>query len=400
MNRQPRLWSAHTRCAITRDSVRSASIRPGPFGLGIQHPFLSATLIGRGKAEGLLHAAPEILLGKALRPFLSNRGECCGAQQRHEQEIVEMARLQRGVLAIVGEAEELALVGRNRAAGAIHPAQRARHQQGRRRAPPFGRQARELVDLARLARRLILAGRAEAELAGQEPRPTSGCPDCSAGIDRDFPRRRTAPVAAEPNAAARAGLEPVLGIILQGAGERIIGVVLRLRHQIARLLAVLGIVERRFVDGARKHAGNPAIFDQNDRVMFLPAVPAEEGGVKPRVGILRVEALAVERDPPLARCRAALHRHARTGDEAVELEGKKRPLTAAAPLARRAAHHHQHRLKLRPATLLIAPGLVRQPLRGFGEGGRRAASKLLTVLQPDLELDPDGERMRREAPHR
>src|SRR5712671_5712971 len=84
----------------------------------------------------------------------------------------------------------------------------------------------------------------------------------------------------------------------------------------------------------------------------------------------------------------------RTGNETVELEGKKRPLTLAAPLARRAAHHHQHRLELRPATLLTAPGLLSQPLCGFGEGCRPTASKLLPVLQPNLELYPDGQRVR------
>ena len=58
--------------------------------------------------------------------------------------------------------------------------------------------------------------------------------------------------------------------------------------------------------------------------------------------------------------------------------------------ARRAAHHHQHRLELRSATLLTALGLFSQPICGFGEGCRPAASKLLPVLQPDLELYPDG----------
>jgi hypothetical protein len=55
----------------------------------------------------------------------------------------------------------------------------------------------------------------------------------------------------------------------------------------------------------------------------------------------------------------------RTGNETVELEGKKRPLTLATPLARRPAHH-QHRPELRPAALLTAPGLVGQPIRSMG----------------------------------
>src|SRR5271167_1676250 len=228
-----------------------------------------------------------------------------------------MPRLERGVLPIVGEAEELALVGRNRAGCAIHPAQGTRHQQGRRGAPPLSRQARELVDLACLGWRLILARRAEVELARQKPRSASGSADCSASIHRDFPRREAAPVAPEPNAAPRAGLEPVLGIILQGPGERIIGVPLRLWHQIARLLPILRFLDRGFVDGTWKDASDPAIFDENDRMVLLPAVPAKEGRVQPSIGILRVKKLTVERDPPVARSPQRCIDMTRTGDEAV-----------------------------------------------------------------------------------
>ena len=77
----------------------------------------------------------------------------------------------------------------------------------------------------------------------------------------------------------------------------------------------------------------------------------------------------------------------------MELEGQKGPVAGAAPLVCRAAHHHQHRLQLRPATRLIAAGLSRQSLCSVIECCRRAAAQLLTVLQSDLELDPDGQRM-------
>ena len=99
--------------------------------------------------------------------------------------------------------------------------------------------------------------------------------------------------------------------------------------------------------------------------MLLPAVPAKEGRVQPCVGVLRIEALTVERDPPLARAPQGRIDVTRAGNEAVELEGEKRPLAGAAALARRAAHHDQHRLKLRPAPRLIAPGLGREALCGF-----------------------------------
>jgi hypothetical protein len=116
--------------------------------------------------------------------------------------------------------------------------------------------------------------------------------------------------------------------------------------------------------------------------MFLAAVPAKEGRVQPSIRILRVKTLAVERDPPLPRTPQRCIDMTRAGDEAVELEGKKRPFAGAASLARRAAHHHQHRLKLGLTTLLTAVGLSSQALCGFGKGCRRAASKLLTVLEP------------------
>src|SRR5260370_41306199 len=142
-----------------------------------------------------------------------------------------MPGLERGVLPVVGEAEELAFVSRNRAGCAIHPAQGARHQQGRRGTPPLCRQARKLVDLTSLAWRLILARWAEVELARKNPRSASGSADCSGRIYRDFLRREAPSVASEPNAAPRASLEPVLRIVLQSTGEPIIGVALRLWHQ-------------------------------------------------------------------------------------------------------------------------------------------------------------------------
>jgi hypothetical protein len=215
------------------------------------------------------------------------------------KKIVEVSRLERGVLPIVGEAEELTLLGRNGARAVIHPAQRARHQQGRSGAPPLCRQARELVDLASLTWRLIFASRAEVELARQKPRSAPGSPDCSARIDRDFPWRKAASVAPEPHDAPRASLEPVLGIIVQGRGEHIIGITLRVGHQIARLFSSL-CLEWSFVDGTRKDTSNPAVFDENDRMMLLSTVPAKEGRVQPSIGILRVKTLTVERNPPAA----------------------------------------------------------------------------------------------------
>jgi hypothetical protein len=117
------------------------------------------------------------------------------------------------------------------------------------------------------------------ELARQEPRSNSSGPDRSARIHRDFPCRETAAVASKPKCTTRAGLEPVLGIIRQGTSEPIIGVALRLGHQIACFFLILRVLKRDLVDRARKDARDPAVFDESNRVMFLTAVPAKEGRV-------------------------------------------------------------------------------------------------------------------------
>ena len=59
----------------------------------------------------------------------------------------------------------------------------------------------------------------------------------------------------------------------QRRGARI---VLRLRHQIAGLLAGVGIVQRCFIDVARQHPPLAAFFDKHNGMMFLAAVATEE----------------------------------------------------------------------------------------------------------------------------
>ena len=73
----------------------------------------------------------------------------------------------------------------------------------------------------------------------------------------------------------------------------IIGITLGLGHQIARLFSIFRVDLSR----PRKDASDPAIFDENDRMMFLPAIPAKEGRVQPSIGVLRVKTLTVERNP-------------------------------------------------------------------------------------------------------
>ena len=65
------------------------------------------------EAQRCLQAIAELVLGKPLGACRAHRRERCGAQQSDKQEVVEVAGLQRGVLAIVGEAEQLAAFGGN-----------------------------------------------------------------------------------------------------------------------------------------------------------------------------------------------------------------------------------------------------------------------------------------------
>src|SRR6266478_6466586 len=46
---------------------------------------------------------------------------------------------------------------------------------------------------------------------------------------------------------------------------------------------ILRLFDRSFVDRTRKDASDPTIFDENHRVVLLPAVPAKEGRVQPSI---------------------------------------------------------------------------------------------------------------------
>jgi len=122
----------------------------------------------------------------------------------------------------------------------------------------------------RLARRLILACRAELEFTGLKPRSYSGRPDGSAGLDGDLPERGAASVAPKSSVATRAGLDPVLWVILYRTGEAEIVVVPTIGGQIAGVLSLFGIVDWGLVDGTGNEAGEPAFCDKHDRVMLLP----------------------------------------------------------------------------------------------------------------------------------
>jgi hypothetical protein len=59
-----------------------------------------------------LQTPPELVFGEPFRSSSTHSSERCGAQECNKQEIIEMAGLQRGVLAIVSKADQLAPLGR------------------------------------------------------------------------------------------------------------------------------------------------------------------------------------------------------------------------------------------------------------------------------------------------
>jgi hypothetical protein len=165
-------------------------------------------------------------------------------------------------------------------------------------------------------------------------------------------------------------------------------------HQVARLLGRVGILQRRLVDIARQNLPDPAFLDEYDGVMLLPAVAAEKGRVKSSVGIVRIEALAIERYPPRRRCSQGRVDMSGARQEAMQLERHERPVACATALVSRSAHKNQHCLKLVAAARFRPTCLRSKAPRSLNDRNGFAPRQLLSVFEADFQLDPDRERMR------
>ena len=77
----------------------------------------------------------------------------------------------------------------------------------------------------------------------------------------------------------------------------------------------------------------------------------------------------------------------------MQLERHECPIAGAAAFACRPAHQDQHGLQLRAAAGLIAAGLLGQALGGVRDGDGLSPRQPLPVFKPDLQLDPDRERV-------
>ena len=95
---------------------------PGPLDVRFLHPLISALDVIREEPEGRLDRETHLVVGEALRICCVERGKDRAPKQRHEDKIVEVAGLQRRILAVVGEREELALFrSEGRCADVVHP---------------------------------------------------------------------------------------------------------------------------------------------------------------------------------------------------------------------------------------------------------------------------------------
>ena len=225
-----------------------------------------------------------------------------------------MPSLKGRILSVVGEAKKLALVVLKMAVGAIHPTERARHKKRRRRTPAFRGQASQLVDFSRLSRWLVLAGGAEAELAGQKPSTAAAHSNEPRLIDGERLWRKRTKVALY----ASRRIDPVLGVLVRRSIEREFLIVQRFGHQISCLLGLVLVVKRRFINRPRQRLPDSILFGKHDRMMLLSAVAAEEGRVKARLFVIRIEKLAVEGDlcvgPALSAWNTDVRRRKRTDE--------------------------------------------------------------------------------------
>src|SRR6056297_1936995 len=126
-------------------------------------------LVGRRETERLDDAETELILGQAVGACCHYRPQNGPTQKAHEQKIVEVAGLKRRVLPIVRKPQQLALCLWNTARRLVHPLESTGHEKGRRGAPPFAREARQLTALTHPLVGLVLAAEAECKLAGDEP---------------------------------------------------------------------------------------------------------------------------------------------------------------------------------------------------------------------------------------
>ena len=295
---------------------------------GLQQPLGANLRVRPVEAERALLGDSKLVAAEPVRAGILECAEKARADEADEEEVVEVAGLERRVLTVVGEAEDLSRVAVHRR-GCVHPAQCAPDQHGGRRAAALRRERRKPRAVARCAALGVPAAEAEPELAGQEPRSRVRT-DAPVGRDHEAAGTRVAVVLLEPRTASSIELEPGLGVVILPVGERERGIVGRMRRQEAERplgprivrISVGFVLPGRWcvVDVAREEDRLSLLLHQPNRVILVAALAAKVHGVEALVRVAGEELLAIDRHRPRTRrleCRVGV---AGAGDELVELE--------------------------------------------------------------------------------
>ena len=140
------------------------------FQLVAVEPLAECRVLLFAETERGLDRLADFTVVKPVRARGAERRIDGGAQQRDEHEIVEVASLERCVLAVVGEPEDLALqFVLDPGPLVVHPFQDRGDEDGGRGTAPLSRQAGEPVEVRTLRGGEFAAGRAEPEIPRLEP---------------------------------------------------------------------------------------------------------------------------------------------------------------------------------------------------------------------------------------
>ena len=105
---------------------------------GLEQPFGTDRLVRPVEAERSLLGYAQGVAADPVRAGILQSAEKTRADEANEDEVVEMAGLERGVLTIVGETEKLPRVLAQPGFGAMHPAQNAADEHSGRGGAAFG----------------------------------------------------------------------------------------------------------------------------------------------------------------------------------------------------------------------------------------------------------------------
>ena len=246
--------------------------------LGIQHPMDTCVLVTRSKPERLYNSQTEFVLGHAIVAGVQYGSQDRATQETDEQKVIEVTRLESGILPVVREAKELALFWGNAAVASVHPFQGGRNEKRRGRAAAFTGKPREFGAFPHAGMRLTKAARAETKLAWYEPKALPRCIVAPIRSHRDHLGHSALSVRPEPLDAI-ALLAPILGIAFDFTCEEIVGIAVARGGQIAGGISFL-IVERRIIDVSWQKQNAFGILSLRDNVDLMSAIPAETGWIE------------------------------------------------------------------------------------------------------------------------